>query len=387
MPRDNLSRRFPLTPDLTQFLDMPPTRQAINAFVTAPCPDHWREIGTVYRVSNVFATSMGTSMRGHHYHAICGRHLAVGGDTALLASAYVQRDDVIDDPFVCVALGGRSLSDKSADYVAQDGRSMHDKSAEALQQVTGNDPRDLWRVWASNHDKSVQAVCTSLGAYWSNVLSEAYIDQRLHLTNGRAKGYLPLVSPKRAINWDLELEFSAAKETRHLIVLTAHQELTALYDWLVEWYERARTGVLPVNDEGLDEERLALLSIRARGYRYWRHGRTPASFATRGQRYDAPVEDLIPYCSLAALYWNFYKLYKQVYTEVVKPKRCEGRLADGSQCTHAVRLIEGPGHKPTFCPQCRPARKKDQGAERQRRLRKKRSEEGRSSWSVTPNNA
>lgn len=367
MPRDNVSKLFSLSSDLEQFLDMPNTRQAIDGFVTAPCPDHWRQRGTVYRISNVFATSMGTPALLSR-HAICGRCLAVGGNTALQVSPYVKRDDVIDDPVACLAIGAGLLDDESV---------------EALQRMGHSDLRETWRLWAQDHDKEVDIACRSFDRYWSNSLTEGYLAQEYRVVIQPPSVYLPFVSLKRdAPKWNLQAEFSAAKETRHLIVLTAHQELTALYDWLVEWYESARAGSLHAASKGLDDNRLALLSTRTRGYRHWKRGGTTAYDDARDRRSDAPTEDIIPYCYLSSLYWDFYQLYSHVYEKVIKPKQCEGWLADGSKCTHAVRLIEGPGPKPTYCPQCIKNRERNQNTERQRTYRKNHPKK-----SVTPDNA
>jgi len=267
MPHDTLSEHFPLGAELGQFLDMPITRQAIDDFVAAPCPDHWRERGTGYRVSNVFSVPMGTSMRGHDHHASCGVTLADGGDTALLLSDKVQRTDVIDNPRICVALGGRDMSERSTGV---------------LRRVTGDDPRDAWRVWSLEHDKDVQSVCRRLNLYWNFAVYEGYMAQKFPSWPRRPMSDLPFVSPQReAPNWTLQEEFAAAYETRHLIAITAHQELTGLYDWLVQWYTHARAGSLHAADEGFDDERLALLSIRARGLRYWKRGGSTANEDSR----------------------------------------------------------------------------------------------------------
>lgn len=340
---------------------MPATRAKIDRVVFAPCSAQYQERGTVYRVSNVFATPMGTATRGHDHHALCGRHLAVGGDTALLMSGHVRLDDVRDDATALFALSGRS---------------MDDLDAEALRRVDA-DPRPVWLAWSREHDFAVQVACRSLDRYWRNDLYDAYSDHRRHVPRRGTPGYRPLISPRREINWDLEAEFSKESETRHLIVLTVHQELTALYDWLVDWYESALKGTMSIADEGLDDERLALLSIRARGRHYWKRGGTTKNGDTRERRYDAPVEDLIPYCYVSSLYWDFLQLYRAVHENVVKPARCEGDLPDDSKCTYAVRLVEGVGPKPLFCPRCSAARKSKQNVEYQRRFRTKRSKEGR----------
>lgn len=356
MPDDAVSKRFLLSPGLGEFLDMPATRATIDRVVFAPSSAQCRERGAVYRVSNVFATTMGTATRGHNHHALCGRHLAVGGDTALLMSPHVQLDDVRDNPLVGVALAGRSMSDRSA---------------EAHRQATGDDPRAAWRTWARGHDHAVEVACSSLDRYWGNDLYDAYSDHRRHVSRRGTPGYRPLISPRREIDWDLEAEFSKGRETRHLIVLTAQQELTALYDWLVDWYESALKGTMFIADEGLDDERLALLSIRARGRHFWKRGKTTTDGGTGRPRYDAPVQGLIPDSSLAALYWDFFNVYKRVFTEVVKPKRCAGRLADGTLCGYAVRVVEGPGRPPEFCPRCRAASDNEKDAARHRERRRK----------------
>lgn len=369
MPHDTLSEHFPLGAELGQFLDMPITRQEIDDFVTAPCPDHWRQRGTGYRVSNVFAIPMGTSTRGHH-HDLCGTTLAVGGDTALLMSNKVQRADIIDNAAICVALGGRDMSERGA---------------ATMQRVTGSDFRDAWRAWSLEHDKDVQAVCRRLNDYWDFAVYEGYMAQKYPSWPRRILGYLPFVSLQRETpDWTLQDEFAAAYETRHLIVITAHQELAGLYDWLVEWYEAARAGSLHAADVGFDDERLALLSIRARGLRYWKRGSSTAYNDVRDRRDDAPVEDLIPYCYVSALYWSFYQLYRSAYEEVVKPARCKGTLSDGRPCPYAVPVVDGRGPKPTYCRLCRETTKRAKTAARQRRFRKKPSTE---TEGVTPNNA
>ncbi len=377
MPRDSLSEHFPLGAKLGQFLDMPITRQEIDNFVVAPCPDHWRERGTVYRVSNVFAVPMGTSTRGHHHHALCGSKLAAGGDTALLMSTKVQIADVIDNAALCVALGERDMSTRSA---------------EAVRRETGRDPKGTWRVWAPAHNAEVRAVCGSLKRYWAHeldVYEESIVPIHLKTpTTLRLVSYFRFAPPRdgasRWTNVALQGEYAAAYETRHLIVLTAHQELTALYAWLVEWYEAALAGSLHADGEGLDDDRLALLSIRARGVRYWTRGRTTADNDVHARRRDAPIEDLTPYCYLSSLYWDFYQLYSEVYKEVVRPARCAGSLADGSPCPYALPLVDGPGPKPTYCQRCSGTRKREQNAARQRRYREKPSTE---TEGVTPNNA
>lgn len=336
MPRDKVAKRFSLSPDLEQFLDMPTTRQAINDFVNAPCPDHWRQRGAFYRVSNVFATTQGTPALHASRHAFCGRNLALGGDTALLLSKDVERDDVSDDPAICFVLANGPHSD-----------------------------------WGRRHDAEVEAACRWFDSYWNNDLYKE-----------RLAEFFAQDDQSNASNWDLEEEFSAQRETRHLIVLTAHQELTSLYAWLVEWYEGTVTGSLYDATEGLNDDRLALLSTRARGYRYWTRGDTTAYDDVGARRSDAPTEDLIPSCYLSSLYWDFYKLYKQVYEQVIKPARCAETLADGSRCTYAVRVVEGPGPKPTYCLRCIEARKHRQNTERQRKHRTKHSKSG-----VMPDNA